>query len=127
YQGNLVVNKVDKNGKLLKEATFELSSKELNYKVTLSTEGGVLRVDGLSPGIYTIIEVSAPKGYQLDKKAHTFEIVERHLGALETVEIAVVNIEAVVLPTTGVGSNYTVEIGLLLSALGLILIKMKLK
>lgn len=127
YQGSLVVNKVDKNGKLLKEATFELVSEELNYKATLSTEGGVLKVDGLAPGIYTLTEVSAPNGYQLDKTARTFEIVKEHLGELKVVEIDVVNKEIVKLPATGVGANRMLETGMILSALGFIMIKMKLK
>ena len=80
---------------------------------------GELLLEDLAPGVYTIREVEAPKGYVLSTEVFTVEIAAAASGQPEAFQLEVVNQKNPELPNTGVGSNH---VGLGVSLLGLVLL-----
>jgi len=93
YRGTLEVKKVDRQGKPLKNAEFEILDAEGNtYKEKLiSDENGIIMISGIAPGRYSLVEMKAPKGYLENDQKYDFEIVESHEGELMESVITVVN------------------------------------
>lgn len=75
-QGGLVIRKVDKQtGKLLQGAKFQVESSDGNIAYTGVTDGsGIILTGPLDAGVYTVREISAPEGYQLDSEPQTVEV-----------------------------------------------------
>lgn len=69
----LVLEKVDEKGELLKGAEFELKSEALNYQQKL-TGGASYTFTGLKPGSYILTETKAPTDYKMLTKPIEFTI-----------------------------------------------------
>ncbi|WGN88925.1 VWA domain-containing protein [Ligilactobacillus faecis] len=69
----LVLEKVDEKGELLKGAEFELKSEALNYQQKL-TGGTSYTFTGLKPGSYILTETKAPTDYKMLTKPIEFTI-----------------------------------------------------
>lgn len=69
----LVLEKVDEKGELLKGAEFELKSEALNYQQKL-TGGASYTFTGLKPGSYILTETKAPTDYKMLTKPIEFMI-----------------------------------------------------
>lgn len=69
----LVLEKVDEKGELLKGAEFELKSEALNYQQKL-TGGASYTFTGLKPGSYILTETKAPTDYKILTKPIEFTI-----------------------------------------------------
>lgn len=85
--GSVMLSLVDKGYHhfKLKGAVFELRDIDGHLiKSGLTTDqDGVLFVEGLHPGIYQLIEVLAPFGYQLDSTPIQFEIIKGQVSPLK--------------------------------------------
>lgn len=127
YQGSALIKKVNESNNLLKEATFELRTLDDKVLGTYQTVNGVLRLDNLAPGEYKLVEVVAPKGYILDATPHFFTVLAKNEGEPALIELKVVNKAIPVLPSTGVNNSRMIEMGLILNALGLVVVALRTK
>ncbi|MGL4654340.1 MAG: SpaA isopeptide-forming pilin-related protein, partial [Sarcina sp.] len=72
--GSLKIEKIDENGKPLANATFNITGPN-GYDKSLTTDStGIISLNNLEWGTYTIKETVAPVGYELDKTTHTVDI-----------------------------------------------------
>ena len=61
--------------KPLKDAKFLIKKEDGSYQKELTTdENGEIDLSKLDPGVYTVQEVAAPAGYQIDNSIRTIEI-----------------------------------------------------
>ncbi|MHC5218430.1 SpaA isopeptide-forming pilin-related protein, partial [Enterococcus sp. LJL128] len=75
--GEILLKKVDsKTGKTLSNAEFKLVDErgEVIKERIVTDETGTVLIQGLSDGIYELIETKAPTGYQLDATPIKFEV-----------------------------------------------------
>ena len=72
--GKIELNKLDKDGKLIDGAIFEVSGPNKFSKDVIVSNGKII-LDNLKKGIYTIKEKTAPKGYLLDTNTYTVEVI----------------------------------------------------
>lgn len=92
YQGGLEITKTDANGRPLAGAVFKLTKDNVTVIEGLTTEkDGTAKANGLAPGVYELVETSAPEGYTLDSTPVRFEIEARAAGAPAPVAIYLVN------------------------------------
>ena len=85
--GNLELKKLNNEGNLIDGAIFEITGPE-NYKTEVTVKNGLIKLEKLKIGTYTIIEKTAPYGYLLDTKSYTIEV-----KANQTTTKAIVNNE----------------------------------
>lgn len=75
YQGTVEFRKTDNQGKGLLGAKFNVIDRDLKVVQTvMSKDGGLVKIDGLAPGYYTIVEIEAPTGYILNQTPRMVEI-----------------------------------------------------
>ncbi|MEG0255122.1 MSCRAMM family protein, partial [Vagococcus sp.] len=95
--GSVELTKVDFKDKtnVLKDAEFSLfNSKGKLLKEKLTTDNnGKLRVDNLTVGSYYFEETKAPKGYQIDKSKHVFDIKKNTISKLVSLQVTNKKIE----------------------------------
>ncbi|CAM4070990.1 SpaA isopeptide-forming pilin-related protein [Bacillus manliponensis] len=88
-KGSVILKKVGEDDKEtgLKDATFDLLDKDKQviseHKGKKTLEDGTLRIDNLTPGVYYLVEKSAPEHYQVNPKPIQFEIVRGQETPLE--------------------------------------------
>lgn len=89
-QSVILIKKDKQSSQVLQGAVFKLIDKSgMTIKDNLTTDSnGKIKVDGLAKGLYSFIEVKAPKGYTLDPTPQPFEIVANQQ---EAVQIEMVN------------------------------------
>ncbi|MBO1004136.1 SpaA isopeptide-forming pilin-related protein [Pseudogracilibacillus auburnensis] len=79
-RGTVELTKVDQDDEkaVLVGAEFELQDSQGNtlYEKVTTDKNGQITIDNLKPGKYQFVETKAPKGYELEAKAITFEIVK---------------------------------------------------
>lgn len=81
YLGSLELKKVGPDDQALAGATFTIYDSEGNEAGTgTSNADGLVRIDKLSPGKYTIKETEAPTGYLINTQTVTFEIANSAAG-----------------------------------------------
>ena len=74
WQGSVLLRKSDDTGNPLEGAVFALrKDNEMIKELTTDTLGQIL-VEGLTPGGYEFMEISAPAGFILDPTIHEFRI-----------------------------------------------------
>ena len=112
-RGTAKLIKVNLDGKGLEGAQFTLTDANGNKVFDgLTDKNGVIAIENLPAGDYTWTEVTAPKGYVLDKTAHNFTIEED--GAV--VETTVEN-KLIPTPKTGDTPNFIIPAMILLAGL----------
>jgi len=86
-RGSVQVIKTDTDGSRLSSAVFGLYSAdgELLQKFTIP-DSGEYTVENLLYGDYYLLELEAPKGYELSKEKHEFSITEHEQAVRITVE-----------------------------------------
>ncbi|MFC0491144.1 Predicted outer membrane protein [Listeria grayi] len=86
--GRIRIKKVDPEGKVLANASFEIKNDFGEVVASIKTnKKGVGLTKGLLPGKYTIIETKAPPGYLRNTTAQNIIITENSLKPLEIVMI----------------------------------------
>jgi len=85
--GNIELSKLDKEGKLIDGAIFEINGPDNFYK-EVTIKNGKITLDNLKRGTYTIKEKTAPNGYLLNTNTYTVEVV-----ANQTTRQAIINEE----------------------------------
>lgn len=83
-EGNVILDKVDKNGNKLAGVTFKLEKKGDTADTAWSQVGDTVTTDGtnalnfnnLTPGDYRLTEVSAPAGYIVDERPIEFTVTK---------------------------------------------------
>ncbi|MGY3704076.1 hypothetical protein BW731_03815 [Vagococcus martis] len=87
-KGNLVIKKVDSDtNKTLENAEFQIIDSTGKIINTVKTDNtGVVKVDNLDFGTYTIKEIKAPYGYQLLDTPISFEISATQLSIEKTIK-----------------------------------------
>ncbi|MGX6962982.1 SpaA isopeptide-forming pilin-related protein, partial [Vagococcus xieshaowenii] len=90
YQATIVVNKTDKDGKKLANATFNLfKDKDTLVKENIvSNEDGQIIMEQLAPGQYSLVETKAPAGYVLLTTPLIFEVSDKAAGEPEVVTLS---------------------------------------
>lgn len=132
YRQDVMVHKTDDQNKVLEGVTFSLSD---SLTALTDHEGNAL-FKQLSPGHYELKETKGLDGYELLEETFDLEIEAEHPGKPETIRLNVINEKIIIpevikpevvdpkenddLPPTGV-DNITVEISLLLMAIGVVL------
>lgn len=110
--GSLTVHKVDKKGKPLSGASFELVGPNDFKKEIVTPTEGTITFDNLEWGTYTLRETKAPEGYHLLTKDVEVVISEDNLHVEETIENTK---QAWKIPDTGgFGIGYFYAIGFML-------------
>ena len=71
--GNLELKKVNNEGNLIDGAIFEITGPE-SYKKEVTVKNGIIKLERLKIGTYTIKEKTAPYGYLLDTKSYNIEV-----------------------------------------------------
>ena len=66
YQGMLKIHKVDEEGQPLAGAIFTLKGMDDSIYTVESDQQGNAKIENLSGGFYTLTEVKAPKGYEIE-------------------------------------------------------------
>ncbi|NBI07324.1 SpaA isopeptide-forming pilin-related protein [Senegalia massiliensis] len=86
--GSIIINKIDGDTEEpLSGAEFELRDSEGNLVETLvSDENGQAGIGSLPRGKYTIQEIKAPEGYELDETKYEVELTADELDIQKTVE-----------------------------------------
>ncbi len=71
-KGELVIKKVDDQGNTITDspATFTLYQED-EAKYTATTDQGVAKFEGVLPGVYSLMETQAPRGYEPDPTIYT--------------------------------------------------------
>lgn len=89
----ILIQKVDKDGKPLKDAKFEIKNQNGNYTYTseLTNEQGKVYVNVGGYDTYTIKEIQAPENYVLSDETKTVTLSDTNNGEISTVEF--VNVE----------------------------------
>lgn len=87
YKGSATLKKTSPEGKGLAGAVFALYNEEgaLLIDGLTSGEDGILHLEQLAPGRYTLVETKAPEGYVRTTEIFTLEIVDEAEGQPETV------------------------------------------
>ena len=117
YQGELEINKVDKEDRLIDGAIFEVLDSKGVVIAEFSVNKGVHTLEGLAPGTYTLREKTAPKGFKLSRETYDFTVVEEFEGELETIVIKVVNEKIVKVPGTGIAGGTYYYLAIILIAI----------
>lgn len=74
YQGRFTLNKHDEASNPLENVKFELTKPDQTTTIHLTDENGVIELDGLAPGNYTLKEVETVKGHILNTEIIEFTI-----------------------------------------------------
>ena len=72
-KGKLELKKLDSNGTLVSGAVFTVSNNN-GFSKDVTVTNGIIEIDDLKPGVYTIREKTAPYGYLLDTKDYQVEV-----------------------------------------------------
>ncbi|WP_281282446.1 SpaA isopeptide-forming pilin-related protein, partial [Alkalibacterium kapii] len=93
YQGSLEIRKTDTFDASLEGAVFSLidSNDQVLYDNLVTDSEGRVRIEGLVPGVYTLVEIQAPEGYVLAENPVALTITDEHAGKPETVTVQVEN------------------------------------
>ena len=117
--GTIRIDKQDPSGKSLAGARIRLTLDRLTYPEqypewgdligiileTATPESGVLTVEDLPPGDYTVTEIVAPEGYARDGTEHKLSLDYRDAATAElTAEVSLVNV-----PQTGIIRLYKAD------------------
>lgn len=76
YQGSVRMKKVSDHGKPLAGAVFELHQGKKSIGKYTANKDGLVSIDHLAPGKYTLTEIKAPNGYLINTKEISFEITD---------------------------------------------------
>ena len=71
--GKIELTKLDKEGKLIDGAIFEIKGPD-NFSKDVIVTNGKITIDNLKKGIYTIKEKNSPNGYLLNNNTYTVEV-----------------------------------------------------
>lgn len=94
-QGSVSLTKYNDLNKVLEGVVFSLSGSELTEPVLYTTNAeGLIYVDGLAPGNYQFVEVSAPEGYIVDPNPIPFTIADSSEGVPSTIQLSTINNKA---------------------------------
>ncbi len=86
--GNLTIEKLNESGYKLAGAEFNISGPNgFNRVVTTNTEG-VASLNNLQWGTYTIKEIKAPQGYELNNKTQTISIDSNNVISTQNLKFA---------------------------------------
>ena len=85
-KNQVVINKVDENGKPLSGAKLKITNSNGDEIKTFITTKEAYTIDKLSPGTYYVEEIEAPSGYQLNKEKESFTIDENTTSIQVTME-----------------------------------------
>lgn len=85
WQGSVLLRKSDERGNPLEGAVFALRKDNETIKELTTDALGQILVEGLTPGGYEFIEISAPTGFILDPTLHEFRISEDAAGEPERI------------------------------------------
>jgi len=98
YQGKVQLTKTDDNGEPLAGAVFTLQSGETVIEEELVTDTkGQIFVEGLAPGDYTFVEISAPEGYITNSTPVSFNVSAEFEGEPAVIKVGdVVNYQGTV-------------------------------
>lgn len=83
YTQSAVLQKSDENGSALEDAEFTLTDDATGNVVgdpVISDPSGIVRLDGLAPGDYTLLESRAPAGYLIDSSPIRFTVPSEAAG-----------------------------------------------
>ncbi|MDN3955141.1 SpaA isopeptide-forming pilin-related protein [Sporolactobacillus laevolacticus] len=89
YKGSVKFSKTDLDGNILSGATFDFQQylegvwktyPYLNNELDVLTATGTTTIDGLAPGQYQFVELTAPNGYLLDRTPIQFTIDNASVG-----------------------------------------------
>lgn len=81
--GKAQITKVSESGKAIKGAKFNIKKKDGSYEKNVTTnENGVVLVDSLVAGDYTVTETYVPKPYLLDKTPKTVTVKPNDIAAV---------------------------------------------
>ena len=101
--------------------------KETNEEYTVFTKDGIATLSELLPGRYSIQEVTSESGYQIEEQAFFFEITDVDLEEANFIYSFDIYNKKVNVPNTGVDAFSSTIFGILLVAIGnIVLCKRKL-
>ncbi|WP_034301347.1 SpaA isopeptide-forming pilin-related protein, partial [Alkalibacterium sp. AK22] len=94
YQGSIRLEKTDQNGEALADATFDLLKEGERLSEWTSNQEGIIEINDLAPGDYTLVETSAPDGFIRNTTPVSFQIFaesedepeQLDLGSFENVQ-----------------------------------------
>ncbi|WP_269317602.1 MSCRAMM family protein, partial [Alkalibacterium sp. AK22] len=89
YQGRAQLVKTDQHGERLADAQFELRNASGDTVITdlTSNRQGILFMEELAPGDYTLIETEAPAGFILNETAVEFTVGETAAGEPDVIDL----------------------------------------
>lgn len=101
YQGSIEIWKTDDSNEGLELAVFDLidADGQLVYDDLVTDPDGRVKVEGLAPGDYSLIETAAPDGYVLAEEPVAVTITDEFEGRPETLIVQVINEQVETDPT----------------------------
>ena len=106
---------------------FLVTNLETNEEYTVFTKDGIATLSELLPGRYSIQEVTSESGYQIEEQAFFFEITDVDLEEANFIYSFDIYNKKVNVPNTGVDAFSSTIFGILLVAIGnIVLCKRKL-
>lgn len=106
---------------------FLVTNLETNEKYTVFTKDGIATLSELLPGRYSIQEVTSESGYQIEEQAFFFEITDVDLEEANFIYSFDIYNKKVNVPNTGIDAFSSTIFGILLVAIGnIVLCKRKL-
>ena len=72
--GTLDILKTDQGGSPLSGATFALASNGVPIESQTSGTGGLMRFEGIAPGVYTLAETQAPHGFMPHTQVYSVDV-----------------------------------------------------
>lgn len=87
-KGNLSIIKTGENGQVLAGAEFDVFDSKNQFVGRVTTnEKGVATLTNLPFGLYKLVEVKAPDGYELDKTPHYINISKNSPNGVESITV----------------------------------------